>query len=109
MVTRKKVKKTTGAKGLPKRSGKARNIEALNRAEEAIAAEACKLIHPGHRLFLGTGKFEPILAQRLNVSLEPVVVTPSLDVANILRLKESIKTVLLGGLIQPDGRAVTEC
>ncbi len=53
----------TEAKGLPKRSGKVQNTEALNRAEEAIAIEACKLIQFGHRLFLGTGKIEPILAE----------------------------------------------
>ena len=107
MATRKKVKKITEAKGPSKHSDKARKAEAFNLAEEAIAIEARKLIYPGYRLFLGTGKIEPILAGHLKDSLEPVVVTPSLDVANVLRLNESIKTVLLGGLIQPDGRAVT--
>lgn len=69
-------------------------------AKQAIAAEALKLVRPGHRLILDNGTTTLELAMLLRDYNDLTVVTPSLAVAAALQFSEGIETILLGGVLR---------
>ncbi|MCH2115706.1 MAG: DeoR/GlpR family DNA-binding transcription regulator [Pirellulales bacterium] len=69
------------------------------RAKQAIAAEAIKLVQPGHRIILDSGTTTLALAHLLRDYQDLVVITPSLAVASELQFSEGIQVVLLGGVV----------
>jgi len=86
--------------------------KANQRAKQAIAHEAVKLIKPGARIILDTGTTTLELAQLLKDFGNLTVITPSLAVASVLQFSKGVQTILLGGSIRegsPDlTGAVTE-
>jgi len=73
--------------------------QAYRKEKQAIAAEAVKLIQPGHRLLLDTGTTTLELAYLLKEFSNLTVVTPSLAVASVLQFSPGVGVVLLGGII----------
>ncbi len=69
-------------------------------AKRAIAAEARKLIQPGHRLLLDTGTTTLELAVLLSDDEDLTVITPSLAVASELQHAGGVEVILLGGVIR---------
>ncbi|HOF17678.1 MAG TPA: DeoR/GlpR family DNA-binding transcription regulator [Phycisphaerae bacterium] len=69
-------------------------------AKQAIAAEAVKRVHPGHRLILDTGTTTLELARLLKPIEDLTVITPSLAVASELQYCDNVQTVLLGGVVR---------
>jgi DeoR/GlpR family transcriptional regulator of sugar metabolism len=92
-----------------------RERRALNRpAKQAIAAEARKLVRPGHRLILDTGTTTLELATLLRDGQDLIVITPSLAVASELQDAPGVEVILLGGTLRrgsPDltGPATEHC
>ena len=68
-------------------------------AKRAIAAEAAKLVEPGHRIILNSGTTTLALAHALRDHEDLVVITPSLAVASELQFAQGIEVVLLGGVL----------
>ena len=71
-----------------------------HKAKQAIAAEAFKLIRPGHRIILDTGTTTLELAYLLKDCEQLTVITPSLAVASVLQFSTGVQTILLGGVIR---------
>lgn len=72
-----------------------------NRAAKcAIAAEARKLVKPGHRLILDTGTTTLELASLLRDGENLTVITPSLAVASELQHASGVEVILLGGTMR---------
>lgn len=69
-------------------------------AKQAIAAEARKLVKPGHRLILDTGTTTLELACLLADGQDLTVITPSLAVASELQHAAGVEVVLLGGILR---------
>jgi DeoR/GlpR family transcriptional regulator of sugar metabolism len=86
--------------------------KAYQKAKQAIAKEAAKLIKPGYRVILDTGTTTLELAHLLKDMSNLTVITPSLAVASVLQFSKGVQTILLGGVIRegsPDlTGAVTE-
>lgn len=82
------------------------------KAKQAIAKEAVKLIKAGDRIILDTGTTTLELAHLLKDFGNLTVITPSLAVASVLQFSKGVQTILLGGSIRegsPDlTGAVTE-
>jgi DeoR/GlpR family transcriptional regulator of sugar metabolism len=81
-------------------------------AKGAIAAEAQRLIRPGHRIILDAGSTTLELALRLRNYEKLTIITTSLAVASALQACRRIEVILLGGILR-NGRpdltgAVTE-
>lgn len=70
------------------------------RAKQAIAAEALKLVKPGDRLLLDAGTTALELACLLREMPSLTVVTPSLAVASELQFADGVQTILLGGVLR---------
>jgi DeoR/GlpR family transcriptional regulator of sugar metabolism len=72
-----------------------------NRAAKcAIAAEARKLVRPGHRLILDTGTTTLEFAALLKDGENLTVITPSLAVASELQHAPGVEVILLGGVMR---------
>lgn len=72
-----------------------------NRAAKcAIAAEARKLVQPGHRLILDTGTTTLEFAALLKDGAQLTVITPSLAVASELQHAPGVEVILLGGVMR---------
>jgi DeoR/GlpR family transcriptional regulator of sugar metabolism len=69
-------------------------------AKRAIAAEARKLVQPGHRLILDTGTTTLEFAALLKDGRDLTVITPSLAVASELQHASGVEVILLGGVIR---------
>ena len=69
-------------------------------AKRAIAAEARRLVRPGHRLILDTGTTTLELAALLKDGRDLTVITPSLAVASELQHAPGVEVILLGGIIR---------
>jgi DeoR/GlpR family transcriptional regulator of sugar metabolism len=86
--------------------------KANQKAKQAIARQAVKLIKPGDRIILDTGTTALELAYLLKDFGSLTVITPSLAVASVLQFSKGVQTILLGGSIRegsPDlTGAVTE-
>ena len=86
--------------------------KAHQKAKQAIARQAIKLIKPDDRIILDTGTTTLELAQLLKTFGDLTVITPSLAVASVLQFSKGVQTILLGGIIRegsPDlTGAVTE-
>lgn len=86
-----------------------------NRAAKcAIAAEARKLVQPGHRIILDTGTTTLELAALLRDGENLIVITPSLAAASELQDAPGVEVILLGGSMRrgsPDltGPATEHC
>lgn len=83
-------------------------------AKLAIAAEARKLVEPGHRVILDTGTTTLELACLLRDARDVTVITASLAVASELQHAAGVEVILLGGVIRrgsPDltGPATEHC
>ena len=83
-------------------------------AKLAIAAEARKLVKPGHRIILDTGTTTLELACLLRDASDVTVITASLAVASELQHAAGVEVILLGGVIRrgsPDltGPATEHC
>ncbi len=70
------------------------------RAKQAIACEALRLIRPGQRIILDTGTTTLELAHLLSDMADITVITPSLAVASMLQFSHGVQTVLLGGTVR---------
>jgi len=68
-------------------------------AKRAIAAEARKLVQPGHRLILDNGTTTLELAALLADGRDLTVITPSLAVASELQHAAGVQVILLGGML----------
>lgn len=74
---------------------------AQNRAAKcAIAAEARRLVRPGHRILLDTGTTALALATLLRDGENLTVITPSLAVASELQHSPGVEVILLGGVLR---------
>jgi DeoR family fructose operon transcriptional repressor len=74
--------------------------KANQKAKQAIAREAAKLIKPGDRIILDTGTTTLELAHLLKDFGNLTVITPSLAVASVLQFSKGVQTILLGGIIR---------
>jgi DeoR/GlpR family transcriptional regulator of sugar metabolism len=74
--------------------------KANQKAKQAIAREAVKLIKPGNRIILDTGTTTLELAYLLKDFRNLTVITPSLAVASVLQFSKGVQTILLGGIIR---------
>jgi DeoR/GlpR family transcriptional regulator of sugar metabolism len=78
-----------------------RDKRQMNRAEKcAIAAEARKLVQPGHRIVLDNGTTTLELAVLLKDGRDLTVITPSLAVASELQHANGVEVILLGGILR---------
>ena len=74
--------------------------KANQKAKQAIAQEAMKLISSGQTLILDTGITALELAFLLKDTEDITVLTPSLAVASVLQFSEGVQTIFLGGTIR---------
>ena len=98
------VRRTHGGAVLAERLGFAFDFSSRRRAnqkaKQAIATEAAKLVKPGCAVLLDAGTTTLQLAEILSDAENLVVVTPSLAVASALQFSEGVKTILLGGVLR---------
>jgi DeoR/GlpR family transcriptional regulator of sugar metabolism len=81
--------------------------KANQKAKQAIAREAVKLIKPGDRVILDNGTTTLELAYLLKDFSNLTVITPSLAVASVLQFSKGVQTILLGGIIREGSHDLT--
>ena len=68
-----------------------------------IAEYAVSLIKEGELIFLPSGQIGELIAEKLPRTLAVRVVTGSLTVAQMLRRREGVSVILVGGEVDPEG------
>ncbi len=78
-----------------------RRITAHKDRKSAIARQALGMIRDGHAVFIDSGTTGYMLAQMLPPGLHAVVVTNAINIAAELLSRPHLKTVMIGGELQP--------
>jgi len=73
---------------------------ANQKAKQAIAQEALKMVRPGCHIILDNGTTTLELAFLLREYENLTVITPSLAVASVLQFSAGLQTILLGGILR---------